>query len=88
MLVFWVVTPCGLVGFEGTYCSIFRAEVSVEDGGSMFFRNVGIYLQVHMVLLPRRPKSTTIFQLNWQQILKKIRFKYEEKRAFKQIKPN
>jgi thermostable 8-oxoguanine DNA glycosylase len=29
-----------------------------EDGGSMFLRNVGIYLQVNMALQPRRPIST------------------------------
>jgi hypothetical protein len=33
MLVFWVITPCGLVGryhhFAGTYCP--------EDGGCMLF---------------------------------------------------
>jgi hypothetical protein len=28
---------------------------SPEDGGSMFLRNFGIYLQIHTVLLPRRP---------------------------------
>jgi hypothetical protein len=32
VLVFWVVTPCGLTGFR------------TEDGGSMFLRNVGIYI--------------------------------------------
>jgi hypothetical protein len=31
---------------------------SPEDGGSMFLRNVGIYLQVHTALHPRRPTST------------------------------
>jgi hypothetical protein len=55
MLIFWVVTLCGFAGryhrFGGTYCS--------EDGGNMFFRNVGgICLQVHMPLLPRRPTPT------------------------------
>jgi hypothetical protein len=39
MLVFWVVTPCGLL----------------EDGDSIFLKNSGIYLQVHMVLLHRKP---------------------------------
>jgi hypothetical protein len=54
-LVFWVVTPCGLVDryqhFIGTY-------FSPEDGGSMLLRNVGIYLQIYKVLQPRRPMST------------------------------
>jgi hypothetical protein len=56
-LVFWVVTPCRLVGryqnFGGTYC----LHLSPEDEGSMFFRNVGIYLQVHTALQPWRPTS-------------------------------
>jgi hypothetical protein len=60
MLVFWVVTPCGLVGryqhFGGMYYTAFF--FSPEDEGSMFLRNAGIYLQVHMALLPRRPTST------------------------------
>jgi hypothetical protein len=33
---------------------------SPEDGGCMFLSNVGIYLQVHMAFLPRRPTSTWI----------------------------
>jgi hypothetical protein len=32
--------------------------VTLEDRGSMFFRNVGIYLQVHAALQPRRKTST------------------------------
>jgi hypothetical protein len=40
IFVFWVVTPCGLVGLY------FQVGIfSPEDGGSMFLRNV--YLQVH-----------------------------------------
>jgi hypothetical protein len=46
ILVFWFVKPYGLVSrcqrFGGRY---FRPE----DGGSMFFRNVDIYLQVYGV---------------------------------------
>jgi hypothetical protein len=56
MLVFWVVTPCGLVRryhrFGGTYTS------GPEDGGRMFLRNIGVYLKVHTALQPRRPTST------------------------------
>jgi hypothetical protein len=40
MLVFWVATPCGLVGrYEHT-----ASTFSPEDGGSMFLRNAGVYL--------------------------------------------
>jgi hypothetical protein len=56
MLVFWVVTPCGLVGryqrFGGTYC-LYLQDWS-EDGGRTFLRNVGIYPQTHMTSQPRR----------------------------------
>jgi hypothetical protein len=45
MLVFWVVMPCRIVG---SY---------TEDGGCMFFRNIRMYLQVHMVLRSKRPTS-------------------------------
>jgi hypothetical protein len=31
---------------------------SDDDGGSMFLWNSGIYVQVHMVLQPQRPRST------------------------------
>jgi hypothetical protein len=44
-----VVTPCGLVGRYQHF--------SPEDGGSMSFRNVGIYLQVHITQQPRKPIS-------------------------------
>jgi hypothetical protein len=47
ILFFWVVTAF-----------IFRVEVSPEDGGSMFVRKVGIYLQVHMAFLPRTQKTS------------------------------
>jgi hypothetical protein len=32
---------------------------SPEYGGSMFLRNIGVYLQVHMASQPRIPTSTT-----------------------------
>jgi hypothetical protein len=32
--------------------------LATKDGGSMFLRNVGIFLQVHTAFLPRRPTST------------------------------
>jgi hypothetical protein len=54
MVVFWVVTACGLVcryrRFGATY-------FNPEDGGSKYLRTFGIYLQVHTALLPRIPKS-------------------------------
>jgi hypothetical protein len=58
MLVFWVVTSCGLGNryqrFGETYCLHF----SPEDGDSMFLRNVVIYLHFHTALQTRRPTST------------------------------
>jgi hypothetical protein len=55
MLVFCVLTPCGLVG---RYEHFGESNFSPEDGDSMFLRNVGVYLQIHMALLPRRPTMT------------------------------
>jgi hypothetical protein len=49
LLVFWEVTPCGLVGRY--------LRFSTEDGGNMFFRNVGTYLRLHTALQPRRLTS-------------------------------
>jgi hypothetical protein len=31
--------------------------ISPEDGGSMFLRNVGMYLQIYTALQPRSPSS-------------------------------
>jgi hypothetical protein len=45
LLVFWTMTPCGSINF------------SPEYGGSLFIRNVGIYLQVHTTIKPRRLTS-------------------------------
>jgi hypothetical protein len=47
MLVFGVVTLCGLVGEYRWFERNIRG-FSPGGGGSMFLRNVGIYLQVHM----------------------------------------
>jgi hypothetical protein len=33
-------------------------HLSPEEGGSIFLQNIDIYLQVHMMLLPRRQTST------------------------------
>jgi hypothetical protein len=56
LLILWGVTSCGLIGrcerFEETRC-----HVSPEDGGSIFLRNTGIYLQAHTTLQPRRQTS-------------------------------
>jgi hypothetical protein len=36
-----------------------QCRVDLEDGDSMFLRSVGLYLQVHTALRPRRPTSTS-----------------------------
>jgi hypothetical protein len=38
--------------------SIFGANFSPEIGSCIFLQNVGIYLQVHKALQPRRPTMT------------------------------
>jgi hypothetical protein len=48
-LVFRVVMPCELVDIY---------DFNPKNGGSMFLRNTGTYLQVHTALQPRRPTST------------------------------
>jgi hypothetical protein len=62
MLVFWVVPHYGLVldkhrRFGGTY---WVHPFSLEDTGSMFLRNVCVYLQVYMALQSRRPLSSAM----------------------------
>jgi hypothetical protein len=55
--------------FAFTYCF----HLGPEDGGSMFLRNVGIYLQVYQVLQPRSRKSTTYSEFLYNiQTMKKI----------------
>jgi hypothetical protein len=64
MTVFWVVTHCGLVGAcysFGTHPQALPPTASIfipEDGGKMFFRNVGIHQQVHTASQPNGPPST------------------------------
>jgi hypothetical protein len=58
MLFFWVVTLCGLVGFGEKY--IFRAEWPA-DGDSMFLRNVGVHLRVHILPEPRITTSIAYY---------------------------
>jgi hypothetical protein len=45
-------------------------SLAVEDGGSMFMRNAGIYLRVRTVLLPRRIPSNSK-----KQLVKQTQFK-------------
>jgi hypothetical protein len=54
MLVFWVVTPYGLVGGYQRF-----GGFSPDDGNSMFCQNVDTHLKVHMMSESRRPPSTT-----------------------------
>jgi hypothetical protein len=44
-LVFWVVTPCGLVGGYQR----FGGRLPPEDEGDTYLRNVGNHLQEHSV---------------------------------------
>lgn len=59
MLGFWVIKSCRRVGryksFRGTYCFHFPPE----EGGSIYLRNVSIYLKVHTILRPRRQTVTS-----------------------------
>jgi hypothetical protein len=51
MMMFWVVTSCGLVGRYP------------EDGDGMFLRNAGIYLQAHTASQPKRTSSDCVVLL-------------------------
>jgi hypothetical protein len=70
MLVFWFVTSCGFVGryqrFKETYC--LHLYLSPEEGGRVFIRNFGIYVQVHTESQPRRPSSTSTLSLGPQML--------------------
>jgi hypothetical protein len=49
--VFWVIMPCG-------------SQSRYQDESSMFLKNVGIYLQAHTVLQPRKPTSMMEGRIN------------------------
>jgi hypothetical protein len=55
------------------------ALISPEDGGSMFLQNDGTYLQVHVVLQPKRPTLTSLpswepqIYIMWWESTNKVR---------------
>jgi hypothetical protein len=70
--VLWVVKPCrfaiGYQRFEGPSCLHLhpdKLEVAwssnTKDGGSKFFRNVGILPQQYTASQPRRPRFERVF---------------------------
>jgi hypothetical protein len=81
-MVFWVVTPCGLVGryqrFGDTYCLHLQGWsdrlyiVLSSQRGTIFLRNVGIYLKVNTALQPRRP--TPISSPPWEPQISQVIF--------------
>jgi hypothetical protein len=54
ILIFWSETPCGFVSKHNASDKRSVSIFSPEDRGSMFLRNVSTYLEVHMVLPPRK----------------------------------
>jgi hypothetical protein len=62
MLVFRVVIPYGIV--VDTKVLVEYTVPSPKDVGSMFLRNVNIYVQVHTALQRRRPTSTLFFVIS------------------------
>jgi hypothetical protein len=54
-----VVRPCGLQAETNVSDKNIVSIFSPEDGGNVFLRNASICLQIHMVLLHRKPTSTT-----------------------------
>jgi hypothetical protein len=47
IVIFWVMTPCSLVSFGGTFC--LRAPSYSEDGEGNLFRNVGNHVPDYTV---------------------------------------
>jgi hypothetical protein len=75
MLVFWAVTPFGLVNVSEEHTiSIF----SSEDGSIMFLRSVGMYLLVHTALQPRRPTPTSSPRENLKSLLRLLKMNVEK----------
>jgi hypothetical protein len=56
--VFWVVTPCSVVGYQPMFQRSMLPPSSgwSEDGGSMDLWNVGVLLQQYTASRPRRPR--------------------------------
>jgi hypothetical protein len=60
MLVFWVVTPCGLVGR-------YQRFGETEDGGSRFLRNIDVY--PHGVTRQKPISTTSLISGYWRAYL-------------------
>jgi hypothetical protein len=59
MLVFWDVRLCGLAGRYRRFGRTYNTEV----GDSMFLRNVGFYLQVHLALKQNTSIDDIVFSM-------------------------
>jgi hypothetical protein len=58
--LFWFVNNSKNVDFG------LLSHLSPEDGDNMFIRNVGVYLQVHVFLQPRRQTSTAVHKWDFR----------------------
>jgi hypothetical protein len=69
-MLFWVVILCGLVG---RYQHLEEHNAfSPEDGSSMFHWNIGIYLQVHMLLQPKDQHQEDKMKFYWITRVKRL----------------
>jgi hypothetical protein len=60
VLVFWVITTCGLVGNHRCFGEThYLQHFNSEDEDSMFLQNVGVYIQDHTALQPRTTSTPT-----------------------------
>jgi hypothetical protein len=57
MTVGWLFKGSNIVDVGPLGCNFMWLKCSLEEGGSVSLLNVGIYLQVHMALEPRRQSS-------------------------------
>jgi hypothetical protein len=65
VVVFWVVSPCSLVGgyrrFEGT---LWPPSSGLNAGGNAFFRNIGNHLQEYMAHYPQDHNQLSVVPIS------------------------
>lgn len=63
ILIVHVVTSCAHIGYTNVSKERATSTFSPEDGGMMFLRNVGIYIQVNNPLQRRKPTRTSLLSV-------------------------
>jgi hypothetical protein len=68
ILIFWVLTPCRLADRYQSLGKKAASILSPEDGGRLFLRNVGTYLQAYTALQPIRTLTISVLSSIWTQM--------------------